>query len=443
VVRDLQEEDIFLYDVAAWRGGLRRIRSIHSNEHVDAAVLELREPTEHADLVLICRDHITLVDKNVDCGGFSSEQGDLDCFPVTVSSFRGEYNLYVFPVPVGKGVSGAPVLYQNELVGISRLQDDKKTYLIPLRDFQNLLNEHVFPEGDKIATVLEPEADLDGTKIPFCDFDSTIREHIDELFVGEDFQKVAEEIFKLAGQDPLITIGELLCSPNVVIESAIGWLTQAAAEVVQAMPREIGEEQRRKAFKDNAKRLLGWLILRTVDPVWVEQHGSKLLQEKGARLSVRMDYASGVAVVFARTFEQECRFKGNSQAVQGRDAVGCLNTESGIEPAANKDALVRIIYKQVLRNEIKGPVTDRHKKDLLRRLKNHFRSGLRYHLTLPLDDLGAGLTERNLNEFHGQFPYLKLILFRMDGEESALLVDDGDLDDLILTFFLRIIEEQK
>ncbi|MCI5167159.1 MAG: serine protease [Candidatus Electrothrix sp. GM3_4] len=183
VVRDLQEEDIFLYDVAAWRGGLRRIRSIHPNEHVDVAVLELREPTEHPGLVPVCRDqNITLVDKNVDCAGFSSEQGDLDCFPVTVSSFRGEYNLYVFPVPVGKGVSGAPVLHQNELVGISRLQDDKKTYLIPLRDFQDLLNEHVFPEGDKIKTTLEPEADLDGTKIPFCDFDSIIQQQINDLF---------------------------------------------------------------------------------------------------------------------------------------------------------------------------------------------------------------------------------------------------------------------
>ena len=175
----------------------------------------------------------------------------------------------------------------------------------------------------------------------------------------------------------------------------------------------------------------------------MEQHGSKLLQEKGARLSVRMDYASGVAVLFARTFENECRFKGNSQAIQGRDAVGCLNTESGIEPAANKDALVRIIYKQVLRNEIQGPVTDRHKKNLLRRLKNHFRSGLRYHLTLPLDGLESGLIEKDINEFHKQFPYLKLILFCMDEGESALLVDDGDLDDLILTFFLRVIEEQK
>ncbi|MCI5145471.1 MAG: serine protease [Candidatus Electrothrix sp. AR3] len=444
VIRNLDEDDIRLYDVAAWRGGLRRVRSIHSNENVDVAVLELREPKEHADFVPVCRDqNITPADKYVECGGFSSEQGDLDCFFVKVSSFRGEYNLYVFPVPVGKGVSGAPVLYQNELVGISRLQDDRKTYLIPLRDFQDLLNEHVFPEGDKIETVLEPEGDLDGTKIPLCDFDSTIRNHIDELFVGEDLQKVAEEIFKLAGQDPpLMSIGEMLCSPNIEIESVVGWLNQAAAEVVQAMPRDVEGEQRRKAFKDTAEKILGWLVLRTVDPGWVEQHGSELLKKRGASLTVCLDYTSCVEVIVARTLKRECRFQSKHSEVQGLHAVGCLTTESGIEPAANTDALFKNVYHQVWRKKIIGSVTERHKKDLSRRLKNSFISGDYYYLTVPLDDLGASLTEKEFKNFHDQYPYLKLILLRLDDGESVLLIDDGDLYDLISIFFLRVIEEQ-
>ncbi|MCI5138021.1 MAG: toll/interleukin-1 receptor domain-containing protein, partial [Candidatus Electrothrix sp. AR1] len=39
---------------------------------------------------------------------------------------------------------GGPVLHKGELVGISRLQDDKSTYLIPLSAFRGFLNQHVF-----------------------------------------------------------------------------------------------------------------------------------------------------------------------------------------------------------------------------------------------------------------------------------------------------------
>ncbi len=143
VARNVQEKDIRLYDVAAWCGGLRRVRRIIADEQVDVALLELSESTDKASIIP-CEEQISVAGKQVDCAGFSSEGGDLDCFSVQISSYRGENNLYVFLGPIGKGMSGGPVLYQGELVGIARLQDNNKTYLIPLSDFQNLLNQYIF-----------------------------------------------------------------------------------------------------------------------------------------------------------------------------------------------------------------------------------------------------------------------------------------------------------
>ncbi|MCI5179518.1 MAG: serine protease [Candidatus Electrothrix sp. AW3_4] len=146
VVRGLETEEIHLYGAASWNAGVRRLNTVIHDERKDVALLELCVPTEQPDLVPVNREQTAAIDyKELKCGGFSSEHRDIDCFSVTASGFDGEHNLYLFPGPVGKGMSGGPVLYQGELAGISRLQDDKRTYLIPLSDFLDLLNQHVDP----------------------------------------------------------------------------------------------------------------------------------------------------------------------------------------------------------------------------------------------------------------------------------------------------------
>ncbi|MCI5138934.1 MAG: hypothetical protein D3922_11095 [Candidatus Electrothrix sp. AR1] len=450
MVDGIQEGELFIHDAFACQGGALPAKVIATSHKVDVVLLELLEAVGESLVIPLSMQQVAIKDKIVESAGYASENGAWDSFEVKVGHYDGTHNLYAVSVLSGKGMSGAPVLYRGLLVGIFRLQDnihDKdakttKTYLTPLNAFCELLNEHVVSDGKKIDAVSEPDIDLDGTRIPSTEFDETIRERINELFKADDFQTVQKKISELAGQKVSGTIGEMLCSPNIEIESAVGWLNQAAAEVVQAIPRDVEGEQRRKAFKDTAEKILGWLVLRTVDPVWVEQHGSELLKNRGARLTVRLDYTSCVEVIVARTFQRESRFQGKYRTVQGRGAVSCLTTESGIEPAPNTDALFKAIYKQVLRAEITGVVTDKDERELLRMMKSHLRSGLRYYLTVPVDELGAGLTEGDLKEFHDQYPYLKMIFLRMDSGESALLIDDGELYSLINTFFLRIMEEQ-
>ncbi|MCI5162462.1 MAG: hypothetical protein D3917_10705 [Candidatus Electrothrix sp. AX5] len=71
--------------------------------------------------------------------------------------------------------------------------------------------------------LIQPEIPSpDGTKIPTSEFDKTIQLHINELFQANDLQKVRKSIIELTGQESSGSIGELLCSPNIEIESALG-----------------------------------------------------------------------------------------------------------------------------------------------------------------------------------------------------------------------------
>ncbi len=294
-------------------------------------------------------------------------------------------------------------------------------------------------ESAEKQLIQEEPSSSDGTKIPITEFDKTIQFHINELFQANDFQKVRNRIIELAEQEQTASIGELLCSPDIEIESALGWLNQAAAEIVQAMPKDVAGEQRRDTFKGTAKEILGWLVLRTVKSTWEER--PELLEEQMARLQMRKYSDSGIEIIIARNFKDRGRFEGNSEGVQGVTALNSLVTEGGIEPKENQDALFRQIYKQICRDDTAGAIEDAERKRLSVRLKSHALSGLRYYLTVPLDHLADSLKEDVFYAFQEQFPYLKLILLRLDGE-SALLVDDDELHELILTFFFRVIEEQ-
>lgn len=214
VLRNVQEKDLRLYDVAAWRGGLRRVRRIIANEQVDVALLELSESTDKPNLIPY-EEQISATDKQVDCAGFSSRDGDLDCFSVKIGSYRGENNLYVFPVQVGKGVSGAPVLYHGKLVGIARLQDNNKTYLIPLSDFWDLLKNYVYPFGSPI----QHQEDINSPNV--TSGKKRISEAIPEIkkFVGREEEKELFKDFLKKDKRLLIFLGERGIGKTALLEA--------------------------------------------------------------------------------------------------------------------------------------------------------------------------------------------------------------------------------
>ncbi|WPD21223.1 MAG: hypothetical protein SD837_13560 [Candidatus Electrothrix scaldis] len=266
-----------------------------------------------------------------------------------------------------------------------------------------------------------------------------------KLFEKEGFQDVKEKILKRAGRrSEDVSIGDLLCSADVRIEQAIGWLTIAAAKVVQDIPCEDGLAKQREELKENARKILGWLVLRAVDSTWVEENGHRLLQERNAQISVRFAQPTGVEIIVARVLEQRGNFQGDSRKLLGRLAVTSLSTEGGIEVPDNEKALFALIWKKVVRIPPleEGFKLEKHLKTLQDYLESRYWTDTFDYLTLPVDGPGARLSLQEIQTFHQKVPFIKLVLLQSEEGQSALLVDDGKLHWQIARFFEQVIEER-
>ncbi len=444
VVRGLQTEKIYLYDANACQGGGLRVKNIVANETLDVALLELRTSVQKDPKCIalpVDNKHAVVKDRIVESAGYASEDSPWNYFSCIIGEYSSQYNLYVTSIPFGKGMSGAPVLYQGELVGISRLQDDKKTYLIPLDDFQDLLKKYVLTNEQILPGNTGPV----GTRISTSQFDKVLRKKINNLFEKEGLQAVKERIFERADRKPEeVSIGDLLCSADVRIEQAIGWLTRAAAKAVQDIPCEEGLAEQREALKENARKILGWLVLRAVDSSWVETNGHRLSQKQNAQVSVRFAQPTGVEVVVARVLKQRGNFQGDSRKLRGRLAVTSLSTEGGIEAPDNEKALFELIWKKVVRIPPleEGFKLEKHLKTLQDCLESRYWTDTFDYLTLPVDGPKARLSLQEIQKFHQKIPFIKLVLLQGESGQSALLLDDGKLHWQIARFFEQVIEER-
>lgn len=444
VVRDAPKDTLYVRNATSCQGGDLPVRLVASKQDVDidVALLELKQVLEEeAEQIPLPESHYPVVkDKAVELAGYASEERPHDYFKEIVGQYEPKYNMYAVSVEVGKGMSGGPMLYQGKLAGISRLQGNGKTYLIPFSDFQDLLNKYV-PQ-QQIQT---GEAHPIGTIISTSQFDNVLREKVNKLFEKEGFQAVKERVIKRAGRKSEdISIGDLLCSADVRIEQAIGWLTIAAAKAVEDISGEEGFAKQREALKENARKILGWLVLRAVDSAWVEENGHRLLQERNAQVSVRFAQPTGIEVVVARVLEQRGDFQGGSRNLLGRRAVTSLSTEGGIEAPDNERALFALIWKKVVRTPPleEGFKLEKHLKTLQNCLEARYWTDTFDYLTLPIDGPDARLSLQEIQEFHQNIPFIKLVLLQCESGHSALLVDEGKLHWQILTFFQKVIEER-
>ncbi|WPD21225.1 MAG: serine protease [Candidatus Electrothrix scaldis] len=173
VVRDVPKDTLYVRNATSCGGGNLPVRLIASKQDagIDVALLELqqvlKEGVEQIPLPT-CTDPV-VKDKAVELAGYASEERPYDYFEEIVGQYEPKYNMYAVSVEVGKGMSGGPMLYQGKLAGISRLQGNGKTYLIPLSDFQDLLSNLPPPQvqTEKTCPV--------GTIISISQFDNVLR----------------------------------------------------------------------------------------------------------------------------------------------------------------------------------------------------------------------------------------------------------------------------
>ncbi len=149
VVKDYQQ--IFLlHPFGAWDGSFVTIDAPipHPHDQVDIAILPVKKQVQREYcLAFAPEDKADLnAGVKVNLGGFSTKDGSSECMQVQISAHYGKYDLDVTHTSVAKGLSGGPVLYNDEVVAVVCARDEKdgtKTYLERLNSFRDFLDEHL------------------------------------------------------------------------------------------------------------------------------------------------------------------------------------------------------------------------------------------------------------------------------------------------------------
>ena len=283
------------------------------------------------------------------------------------------------------------------------------------------------------------------TPVAATPFDEVIRENIREVLADDEqavlaglLRKEAERAgISLAGGD----LADLLSAPAQALDQAIAWLTLIACERLKGLRSRSRDDI--PTFRERMREVLGWLLLRAVDPAWIKTNQAALRQAAGARVQVCLRRPSCIEVVVARAEEREA---GLRTAVDGACRMGKhaihLGGEGGFDPPFTLQEVRKAIWQVVVRR----PVPKTFGPDELRELQQDLAADAlvrrRYHLTVPLADPRAALTDADLDQLQKDLPELRLILVRVPGGESALLLDEDRLDRLIENFFEMVIEEK-
>lgn len=139
VIEGLEIKKIFLLgDTGAWEGGgIRGLRETQPHPDIDVALLFLDKPVNGAHILQPAKGKKAYLSQEdwVNLSGFTRGDIGLETFKLQVSAYDGQFRHEVVHTPIGKGMSGGPVLCEGDLVGITRAKDDAHTYVIPLHAF--------------------------------------------------------------------------------------------------------------------------------------------------------------------------------------------------------------------------------------------------------------------------------------------------------------------
>ncbi len=155
VVESLPVDELFLQG-QVW-DGLQSLENVFCHHSLDIAVLKLKK---QGDVSL----HIPLASKEqaeiqqgqwVILAGYGTPHAGLETPPVPVSAYDGVYDLEVIHSSISKGMSGGPVLFNDQLAGvtIARHHEENKTFLLRLNSFRDFIEPFTKKSEYQLAKV--------------------------------------------------------------------------------------------------------------------------------------------------------------------------------------------------------------------------------------------------------------------------------------------------
>jgi len=132
----------FLYLAGPPWGGQRTLaQAPRLHPQRDIALLELAK-ADAQDYLSLAAAPVTLQPgQTVMVAGYSTVEQDLELLSLEISGYDGQTDALVLHTFIGRGISGGPVLLENQLVGLlyARDTDRNRSYIIPLEVFRDFI----------------------------------------------------------------------------------------------------------------------------------------------------------------------------------------------------------------------------------------------------------------------------------------------------------------
>ena len=142
VVAHLPYESVYLTG-PPWSGQRKLAQAPLLHPHRDVALLKLAQ-ADAQDWISLAANTVTLQPgQTVMVAGYSTPEQDLERLSLAISSYDGQTNALVLHTFIGRGISGGPVLLDEQLVGLlyARDTDHNRSYIIPLAAFRDFIHE--------------------------------------------------------------------------------------------------------------------------------------------------------------------------------------------------------------------------------------------------------------------------------------------------------------
>ena len=339
--------------------------------------------------------------------------------------------------PYTRSISASLDLYADIRRSIDRLMD--------ILGDMNVLTKDVHSETDlkflieaiqsEFPELAENEKERDATQ----QFKQKIRSILNEEIERSVCRDLKNALATQCGNPNVVQALENSCQrTGGGLEQAIEWLYQATLTALRGMrDNNIGELDRRQVWEASTT-ILGWLVLHSINDHWFDENKIRL-QTSASNIRIDIPARTNVAIeiILSRNNERPAEFVTNESGskVFGGRAMDNAIPEFGWSSNTGWEQIKLTVWNHTW-GETRSKLLDA---DETEKLKSVIRFRSRhegdYYFTISPSDRQNPLNSEQIQQlFARELPELKLIVINPDGNESALLASEIDLEVLISEF---------
>lgn len=422
-----------------WSGGIRILREVKIHENssiIDMAILYLQR--RNSDTICLPLASEAMADlqsgTEVTLLGYATEEADLENRKVNLSSYEGKCDLDVTQGSLGRGMSGAPVLVDGQVVGIVRARnlEDNKSYLVRLNSFRDFLHANLpnlLGQGAKHEDQEKADQGVDTD--------------------SEFFRLVVQEVAKLLNANPCPPVRERLEAELKPQDGDVAWAlcAQLPRDAIKTLRKAVcsclkilkdaGEDTHNLIAK--SQMIMGWLVLLSVKEGWIEENWHSFEKtDVSLKLELPVQTDDIIQIVLSRGKNCPAQFSTEG-TLRGRGSLSHALPETGPVGDDRFVEFVRSLWKEVIKDETFAPPLGDRLEELNETLLDRKDEGEIYYVPIPsTEHTNPLLNERLYKKVREKLPALWAIHIGIQGGDEIIIGGEPRLRVAIREFLKRV-----